>query len=71
MLSESMKKEAAQRGAEWGRQEAQGVADRGIAPAWTCGLYCGEFPEGHREEYESILDAAAKAAYDAALEVRL
>ena len=67
MLSEEMKKEAAERGAEWGRQEAQLAADQGIAPAWTNGLYCGEFPAGHREEYEAILDAAAKAAYDAAI----
>jgi hypothetical protein len=67
MLSESMKKEAAERGARWGQQEAQLAADQGTAPAWTNGLYCGEFPEGEREEYEAILDAAAKAAYDAAI----
>ena len=66
-IPENLKQEAAERGAEWGRQEAQLVADQGIAPAWTNGLYCGEFPAGHREEYESILDAAAKAAYEAAL----
>jgi hypothetical protein len=67
MLSEKMKKEAAERGAEWGRQEAQLVRDQGIAPAWTNGRYCGEFPENDREEHEAILDAAAKAAYDAAM----
>jgi len=66
-MSEEMKKEAAERGAEWGRQEAQLASDQGIAPAWTDGRYCGELPAGSREEYESILDAAAKAAYEAAL----
>jgi len=67
MLSEEMKKEAAERGAEWGRQEAQLASDQGIAPAWKFGRYCGEFPAACREEYEAILEAAAKAAYDAAM----
>jgi len=67
MLSEEMKKEAADRGAEWGRQEAQLASDQGIAPAWKFGRYCGEVPVGSREEYETILEAAAKAAYDAAI----
>jgi len=68
-MTEELRKEAAERGAEWGRQEAQLAADQGIAPAWKFGRYCGEFPAGDREEYEEIFDAAAKAAYDAAMEV--
>jgi hypothetical protein len=63
-MTEELRKEAAQRGAEWGRQEAQLASDQGIAPAWSNGRYCGEFPAGDdREEYEAILDAAAQAAY--------
>jgi len=65
-MTEELRKEAAERGAEWGRQEAQLAYDQGIAPAWENGRYCGEFPTGSREEYESILEAAAKAAYEAA-----
>lgn len=81
MLSEQIKKEAAKRGAEWGRQEASyqlEAVDNGHqrkAADWTTGTWCGSIPFDRRDdatadladEYEAILDAAAKAAYDAAI----
>jgi hypothetical protein len=81
MLSEKMRKEAAERGAEWGRQEAghqlEAVENghRRNAAKWTTGTWCGSIPFDRRDdatadlanEYEAILDAAAKAAYDAAI----
>jgi hypothetical protein len=74
MLSEELKREAAERGAEWGRQEAALMADaienghRKTWPEWTMGTYCGALPEGDdRDQYELLLDRAAKAAYDAAI----
>jgi hypothetical protein len=81
MLSEEMKKEAAERGAEWGRQEAGHQLEavhndhQRKAAEWTTGTWCGSIPFDRRDdatadlanEYEAILDAAAKAAYDAAM----
>ncbi|MFN9971947.1 MAG: hypothetical protein ACK58T_18870 [Phycisphaerae bacterium] len=81
MLSEEMKKEAAERGAEWGRQEAghqlEAVENghQRKAAEWTMGTWCGPIPFDRHDdatadlasEYEYILDRAAKAAYDAAI----
>jgi hypothetical protein len=81
MLSEEIKRDAAERGAEWGRQEAghqlEAVHDghQRKAAEWTTGTWCGSIPFDRRDdatadlanEYEAILDAAAKAAYDAAM----
>jgi hypothetical protein len=81
MLSEEIKKDAAKLGAEWGREEAglqlEAVHDghKRKAAEWTMGTWCGPIPFDRRDdatadladEYESILDRAAKAAYDAAI----
>ena len=80
-MTEQIKKEAAERGAEWGRQEASlqldaiHNGDRRKAAEWTPGTWCGSIPfdphddatADEAELYEVILDAAAKAAYEAAL----
>jgi len=92
MLTTEQKKEAAERGEEWGRQEAEGMTEaienghRRDRPEWTGGQWCGELPhdapvgqadrakwegrteeqDADRDEYETILDRAAKAAYEAA-----
>jgi hypothetical protein len=76
-----MKQEAAERGAEWGRQEAGQQlesVDNGHqrkAAEWTTGTWSGSIPfDPHDDataelanEYEAILDAAAKFAYDAVI----
>jgi hypothetical protein len=69
MLTPELKIEAAELGAAWGKQEAELAADQGIAPAaWQNGRYCGWLPaeSDEREEYDRIIDQAAKAAYEAA-----
>ena len=67
MLTNEQKIEATERGAGWGKQEAELAADQGIAPAWQNGRYCGWLPDGDdRDEYETMVDQAAKAAYEAA-----
>jgi hypothetical protein len=66
MLTDELKQEAAERGAAWGKQEAELAAEQGIAPAWQDGRYCGWLPDGEdRVEYETLVDHAAKAAYEA------
>jgi hypothetical protein len=81
MLSEEIKRDAAERGAEWGRQEAGHQLDavhdghQRKAAEWAKGTWCGSIPFDRHDdatadlanEYEAILDAAAKAAYDAAI----
>ena len=79
MLSHQMKTEAAERGAEWGKQEAELAAERGQWPEWRMGLWAGWLPHDEvpyrerrdeqwsdRDEYEMTLESAAKAAYEAA-----
>ena len=81
LMTQEIKQEAAERGAEWGRQEASLQLDaihnghKRKAAEWTPGTWCGSIPfDPHddataelADEYEVILDAAAKAAYEAAL----
>jgi len=74
MLTPGQKQEAAERGAEWGKQEAELTREaienghRKTWPEWTMGTYCGKMPDGEeREEYKTILDRAAKAVYEAAV----
>jgi hypothetical protein len=69
-------------GAAWGAEEASLWRDQHESsdlPEWTNGTYCGEIPndpgpadEDYRHEYrnavERVIDAAAKAAWDAAKE---
>lgn len=65
--------EAQQRGAEYGRIERE-LADQDIAqgrrttrPDWKNGAYEGWLPrtDAVRERYEAVLDAAARAEYEA------
>lgn len=69
-------------GADWGAEESslwQEQHESGDMPEWSNGTYCGAIPgdpgpadEDYRHEYrntvERIIDAAAKAAWDAAKE---
>jgi poly-gamma-glutamate capsule biosynthesis protein CapA/YwtB (metallophosphatase superfamily) len=74
--------EAAERGAAWGQQEAdlmlEAVENGHLREpaAWTTGQWSGSNPYSRTEdatadlanEYEAIIDRAAKAAYNAAIE---
>ena len=82
MLTEQQKIEAAERGAHWGQQEAdlqlEAVASghQRTTANWTANTWCGPIPFDRRDdatadlanEYENILDRAAQAAYEAAIE---
>ena len=66
---------AAQRGAAWGRQEAELMLEavqnghRLQSAEWTKGQWSGYVPPGPgRYRYEADLDRSAQAAYEAAIE---
>jgi len=74
--------EAAERGAEWGQQEAlhqlESVENghQRTTSRWTTGMWCGSNPFSRADDanadmanaYETTLDRAAQAAYEAAIE---
>jgi hypothetical protein len=85
MLTNEQKQEAAERGAEWGRQEAALLIEdieNGHSKRWhdwAMGTWCGDLPheatpsedrteaqDAERDEYERILDKAARTAFVAA-----
>jgi hypothetical protein len=78
IMSYEQKQEAAERGAEWGRQEAElqleAVANghRRKAATWATGHWSGDNPfptdDDRCWEYDSAIDRAAQAAYEAAVE---
>jgi hypothetical protein len=72
-FSPRLRIEAQERGAEYGRRQRE-LADEDIAegrratrPKWTNGAYEGWLPRTARcaLRYEAVLDAAARAAYEA------
>lgn len=77
MLTNEQKQEAAERGAEWGKQEAghqlEAVENghRREPATWTTGQWCGSNPFATDDdrcwEYDSAIDRAAQAAYEAAV----
>ena len=77
MLTNEQQIEAAQRGAEWGRQEASLQVEavenghQSEAAQWTTGQWCGSNPFATDDdrcwEYDSAIDRAAQAAYKAAV----
>lgn len=81
MLTNEQQIQAAERGEHWGKQEAghqlEAVENghRREPATWTTGQWCGDNPfsrtddeTADRDEYEDILDRAAQAAYEAAVE---
>jgi len=78
MLTEQQQIEAAQRGAQWGQQEAELMLEavengHRLRPAeWTKGQWSGYVPTGAgRYKYETTLDRAAQVAYEAAIDAAL
>ncbi len=81
MLTEQQKIEAAERGAEWGRQEAESQLEavanghQRTTARWTANTWCGSNPFSRTDDttadlankYEAALDRAAQAAYEAAV----
>jgi hypothetical protein len=78
MLTNDQIAEAAERGAEWGRQEAGHQVEavenshREEPATWATGQWCGDNPfptdDDRCWEYDSALDRAAQAAYEAAID---